>query len=383
MVTYICEECDFSTPYKTRYSQHCMTKKHQKNVTDDKLHQSQKNAESIMSSIIEPENQIIDQNNEYSKSICCNYCGKVFTRKYNLQRHVSVCQINKNNNSSKSLNYAPKNTKMHQDKTNYNKQLICCYCNNIFSRQYTLDRHYARCKVLQINENAKDKEIAKLKMIIQHNEKDKEIEKLKIIQEKDKERYEALLDEKDKTIDIVKNTNTSVTNINNNKTINFLNNNYGEMIAMEKFLYNLEHHEQLTNTERESLLLAYKENGIDVFSRSFSYIMQQNCRRQLLNAGKPDMKLLPLFCSDGSLRSHKEKGKDGWKTHYDNKSINQMLNISSDQVYETHQEMICITGKNRNRVYNTVKRDNHIEKMKEIEKNKMICNYIDIENKTD
>lgn len=380
MVVYECIHCNFSTPFKTRYSQHCLTKKHQKNIQSGLLHHCKKNAESITSRELLEKNQFNDDFFEQKMSTQCKYCDKFFSRKYNLQRHESVCQINKNNFSSIKKNDAPKNTNLHQDSKTNIQPLICCYCNNTFSRQYALDRHYARCKILQINENAKDKEIEKLKMIIQENEKDKEIEKLRIIQEKDKEKYEALLDEKDKTIDIVKHTNTSVTNINNNKTINFLNNNYGEMIAMEKFLYNLEHHEQLNQVERQSLLLAYKENGIDVFSRSFSYIMQQNCRRQLLNEGKPDMKLLPLFCSDGSLRSHKEKGKDGWKTHYDNKSINQMLNISSDQVYESHQEMICITGKERNRVYNTVKRDNHIEKMKQLEDQKKKILTVESEN---
>ena len=177
----------------------------------------------------------------------------------------------------------------------------------------------------------------------------------------------AVIEEKDKTIEIVKNSKGNITNIQNNtsnKTINFLNENYGEMIAMEKFLYNLEHHEKLTKQEIENLLLAYKESGIDVFARNFSYIMKQNCKRQMENEGKEDMKLLPLFCSDGSLRSHKEKSKNGWKTRYDNQSINQMLNISNDQVYEVHQEIIPIIGKDRNRVYNVVKRDNHVQKLK-------------------
>ena len=115
--------------------------------------------------------------------------------------------------------------------------------------------------------------------------------------------------------------NKQVINNTTNKTINYLDSNYGDMIAMSKFLYNLEHHEQLTHHERELLLMAYKENGIDMFARSFSHVMKENCRRQLLKEGLPDWKLLPLFCSDGNLRSHKEKGDQGWTTHYDNQSI--------------------------------------------------------------
>ena len=68
--------------------------------------------------------------------------------------------------------------------------------------------------------------------------------------------------------------------------------------------------------------------------------------------------------STGKLRSHKEKSKTGWKTHYDNQSINHMLNISNDQVYESYQEMIPICGRDHNRVYNTIRRGNSYQEMK-------------------
>jgi phage gpG-like protein len=109
--------------------------------------------------------------------------------------------------------------------------------------------------------------------------------------------------------------------------------------------------------------MAYKENGIDMFARSFSHVMKENCRRQLMKEGLPDWKLLPLFCSDGNLRSHKEKGDQGWTTHYDNQSINKMINISTEQVYESHQQPLPITGRNRNKVFKQIKQDNHAQKL--------------------
>ena len=366
MVYYNCLICDFTTPYKTRFTQHNLTKKHQKNCHNGLIAKSLCNAETTLSTEQYQNNQYLLKNDEQKMSNLCKFCNKNFSRKYNLQRHESVCKLTTSQQklaSHKTLSKCSQNAPVSNSEL-YDHQ--CSYCLSLFKYQRNLNRHIAKCKKkMQKDEIDKDQEILKLKMIIKDNEKDKEIEKLRLIQELDKEKYEALLNEKDKTINLVKNSNVSVTNINNNnKTINFLNNNYGDMIAMEKFLYNLEHNEQLNKQERESLLLAYKENGVEVFSRCFSYIMKQNCIRQLEKEGKPPMSILPLFCSDGSLRSHKEKGKDGWMTHYDNKSINQMLNISNDQVYQSHNEMICITGKERNRVYNTVKRDNHVEKIK-------------------
>ena len=75
------------------------------------------------------------------------------------------------------------------------------------------------------------------------------------------------------------------------------------------------------------------------------------------------MKLLPLFCSDGNYRSHKEKEDDGWRTHYDNNNINKMLNISNIQILESFEEIVPLIGKERSKLYREVKRDNHENKL--------------------
>ena len=142
-----------------------------------------------------------------------------------------------------------------------------------------------------------------------------------------------------------------------------MNTQYGEMIAMEKFLHNLQYEEQLTMEECRKLLTAYKDSGIELFARSFSHVMKENCRRQLLKQGLPEMDIIPLYCSDGNLRSHKEKNSKGWKTKYDNQSLNTMINISSEQVYENCQKPLMIFGKERNKVFKQLKQDNHSQKM--------------------
>ena len=184
------------------------------------------------------------------------------------------------------------------------------------------------------------------------------------------EREQAVNREKDKTIEIAKKSKHVINNINTtNKTINYLNNTYGDMIAMEQFLYNLEHTEQLTQEEREKLLISFKDSGIELFVRSFSHIMKENCRRQLLKEGLPDMGLIPLYCSDGNLRSHKEKGDQGWNTKYDDHNLNKMINISSSQVFQSYRKPLVIFGKDRNKVFKQLKKDNHSknEKKKEID----------------
>ena len=71
------------------------------------------------------------------------------------------------------------------------------------------------------------------------------------------------------------------------------------------------------------------------------------------------MKLLPLYCSDGSYRSHKEKENKGWKTKYDNKNINRMLDICNIQIYESCQELLLVAGKDLTKLYKEVKKSNH------------------------
>ena len=262
----------------------------------------------------------------FDSQLKCQFCQKTFSRSDNLKRHISVCKLN-----------APmiKVLKVPKESKNEEKSSVfsCQYCQNVYQTKSGLNRHLSKCLVRHYeNQN--------LKKELKHQQK---------------------------TIDIVSKMKPSqvtnnITN-NNNKTINYLNSNFGEMIEMNKFLYNLQHTEQLTHHEREMLLMAYKDNGIELFARSFSHIMKENCRRQLLKEGLPDYPMLPLYCSDGNLRSHKEKDSKGWKTRYDNQSINTMINISSDQVYQSHHHPLFIDGRGRKKVFKQVKQDNHSKKI--------------------
>ena len=309
-------------------------------------------------------------NTKLQPRFSCQGCQMTFSKKFNLERHLKKCQKIENTqlmeykkrskNVSKNTENIENNTKTLKVPES-NSCLKCHYCQNNYLSTRSLNRHLKSCfikqtEIQQLHHN-QHLEIERLK-----SQQQLEIEKLKrekeqaINLEKDKQ-----LADKQQAIDIAKNSQHIT--INNNKTINFLNNNYGEMIAMETFLKSLENTHQLTLQERKDLLNAYNECGIDVFARNFSYIMKQNCKRQLESQGIEDMKLLPLFCSDGNLRSHKEKQVDGWKTQYDNQSINQMLNISNQQIHDSYRQIVPISGRERTKIYKEVKRDNHQNKL--------------------
>ena len=245
---------------------------------------------------------------------------------------------------------------------------VCESCGMKCSKKSNLVRHYSRCKLRKKSSDSENRnkdfhyqqQLLKQEFLYQQQLSQKEFEN-RLLQ-KDLEKEQAVNQEKEKTIQIAKQSKQIINNHTTNKTINYLNTTYGNMIAMDQFLYNLEHTVQLTQEERQKLLMSYKDSGIELFARSFSHIMKENCRRQLLKEGLPEMNLIPLYCSDGNLRSHKEKGQKGWNTCYDDQSLNKMINISSDQVYQSYQKSLMIFGKERNKVFKQIKQDNHSQK---------------------
>ena len=44
---------------------------------------------------------------------------------------------------------------------------------------------------------------------------------------------------------------------------------------------------------------------------------------------------MPVLCTDGNQRSHKEFNSGGWETKYDNQNIDKMIDISNRQIYES------------------------------------------------
>jgi hypothetical protein len=301
----------------------------------------------------------------------CNLCSKIFSRKDSLIRHLSSCKIYKKSqkvpeihnfsSSSKKKNEKIIENEVKSIKKNENNiNLQCQFCLKKFSSRTNSSRHEKTCFInkLELLELKYDYEKKLLKKDNECKLKEKENEIKEELLKKDIEKEKAIIIEKEKTIHLIKNSNLTITNKTNNKTINYLNYNFGNMINMERFLFNLEHNEQLTKEERKQLLIALENCGLEIFARNFSYIMKENCKRQLIKEGIEGYNMIPLYCTDSNLRSHKEKKDEGWKSCYNNQSINSMLNISSDQVYETYSKPLLIVGKSREKIYKQVKQDN-------------------------
>ena len=345
MVLRKCEICNYTTQSKFNFDKHLQTKKHLHKMTQISKNE-QKNVEKCgknvgkSSDLILETTKMTEKSPQKSSDLICVFCSKNFSRLDSLKRHISVCKLNFN---IFCIHKDPQGSKNVEKSSDFQ----CHFCHNTYQTKRGLNKHIKNCLT-----------------------REKDLQN-KLLQ-KDLEREQAVNREKERTIEIAKKSKQVINNINTtNKTINYLNNTYGDMIAIEQFLYNLEHTEQLTQEEREKLLISFKDSGIELFARSFSHIMKENCRRQLLKEGLPDMGLIPLYCSDGNLRSHKEKGDQGWNTKYDDHNLNKMINISSSQVFQSYRKPLVIFGKDRNKVFKQLKKDNHSknEKKKEIRNN--------------
>ena len=187
--------------------------------------------------------------------IFVNYAVRFFSRSDSLKRHLSLCKLN--NKQKMELKY-PEVSK-NVEKKCISQNFKCQFCQNEYKSNRGLSKHIKNCWLRN-----------KI-----HQEHDQHTKLL----EKDLETKEIIIKNQQETIKTVKEMKPSVTHITHNnstnKTINYLNTQYGEMIAMEKFLHNLQYEEQLTTEECRKLLASYKDSGIELFARSFSHVMKK------------------------------------------------------------------------------------------------------------
>ncbi len=227
MVLRKCEICNYSTASKFNFEKHLRTKKHLHNMSENSKNE-QKNVEKCGKNVekcgenVEKSSDLKDIRTENSpkksSDLKCQFCSKIFSRSDSLYRHISICKLNI---SQKKILKIPINSKNVEKSSDFR----CQFCNKSFSSQSNVTRHENKCFQYQSN-------LHEIECEYKH--------KISLL-EKDLEKEKAVNQEKDKTIEIAKKSKQVINNINTtNKTINYLNNTYGDMIAMEQFLYNLD-----------------------------------------------------------------------------------------------------------------------------------------------
>ena len=106
MVTYTCELCGFSSIYSTRYRDHCMTRKHLRNL--DKFEKEknmvcQKKHQQKITQMTPNDPQMTPNDPQITPKYSCNYCGLNLSKNCHLHRHLKTCKVKKEYDESERL----------------------------------------------------------------------------------------------------------------------------------------------------------------------------------------------------------------------------------------------------------------------------------------
>ena len=77
--------------------------------------------------------------------------------------------------------------------------------------------------------------------------------------------------------------------------------------------------------------------------------------------------VLPVVCSDGNCRSHKEKVNQFWETVYGDKHFDKMLNIIDKRLYEVLKKKIYLEEYGKRKLFRKIKRKHTIHDMKDMQ----------------
>ena len=158
-----------------------------------------------------------------------------------------------------------------------------------------------------------------------------------------------------------------------NNLLNNLNLNYNNVISMDQFLYNMEHVNKIPKSDLEAIAFASTNCSEADLADTIHKTIERNCIEQtkgMINPadGLEILPVVPVVCSDGNCRSHKEKVNQFWETVYGDKHFDQMLNIIDKRLYEVLQKKIYLEDYGKRKLFKKIKRKNTIHDMKAIQK---------------
>ena len=162
-------------------------------------------------------------------------------------------------------------------------------------------------------------------------------------------------------------SNSSTTNniqintyIKNDKVLNYLNNNFPEVIEMDSFITRLKNDTSLPRDMMDCFVTCYNNGGTDSFGSTLVKYLNQICKQL-------DINIFPLCCSDSNLRSHKEKNSVGWETVIDTTKIEEIINHIVTDIFLDTGNMIHLDAKERKKICNIVKKSYGLSSLEMIE----------------
>jgi hypothetical protein len=407
---YTCIYCHYETNNGQAWYQHKKSQKHLKNV---------KIAEEINDtsekSLTKPSKSLTQLKGKKVSTYICKFCKKVFTRKDNLTVHLTNrCKEKKKLEEEKNKQEEEKK-KLEEEKNKQEEE----------KKKLEEQREKRKLEEKRKIEEEEKQKLEEEKRKIEEEEKQKlEEEKRKLEEEKKKfeldnqklmiQFMEKQAEEQRKLMEMFilsQNNNTNnikeeimgeikeildqklnagESNINNsenhhnhnsgtifeakhqNNLLNNLNLNYTNVISMEKFLYNMEHVNKISKSDLEAIAYASEHMKEDDLAETLHRTIMKNCEEQTKGKineedGLELIPVLPVVCSDGNCRSHKEKVKKFWETVYANNDFVKMLNIIDKRLYEVLQKKIYLEENSKKKLFNKIKRKYTIHDMESMQ----------------
>ena len=178
-----------------------------------------------------------------------------------------------------------------------------------------------------------------------------------------------------KPLDQSHNTNNSGTYFEaqtQNNLLNNLNLNYNNVISMDQFLYNMEHVNKIPRSDLEAIAYASTNMSEVALAETIHKTIEKNVIEQTKGVINPAdglelLPVMPVVCSDGNCRSHKEKVNEFWETVYGDKHFDQMLNIIDKRLYEVLKKKFYLEDYGKKKLFKKIKKKNTIHDMKSIQ----------------
>ena len=240
----------------------------------------------------------------------CEFCNYETIQISHYKRHLKTKRHLTNIDVTKESYRIQKN---HQESKNYH----CPICNLLFTTNSNMNRHLKKCK---INNSINDTNQELLKLKLENQKLNYEI-KIKDTENKCKQEIinyiqnnnTSSISNNNNSNNVNNSHNTINNNITNNITLNFLNQNYSDVINMDDFK-KLVDNNQMPKDIVEMIESAFNNDTLQVKSHSLIVYMKNVCKQN-------DKEMLPFICNDTNNRSYKEKTKDGWRIVKNNANI--------------------------------------------------------------
>lgn len=279
----------------------------------------------------------------------CTTCTYTSDRKANYIRHqkTHLTESNEANDLTKKKGY-------------FLSEKICSTCQKSFLNRSSYSRH-----ILHFCSNKRKKKISNKTVV---NKSTKKNEKDSALACKLLDTIHSLILEmkelKQNNIGTLNNTQNNTQNTYNNCkliTINYLNQNFPNVIPIETFKDNLKTTHQITKEEANRLTGSLKL-GFNQFADEFIKVLDDNCLKQITDVENQTGIILkkegifPVLTTDSNLRTHNEKTKSGWERTANVNNLNEIFHICNDQIFYHTKIPILLNDRQKANLYNRIRK---------------------------